>query len=178
MFKKLLLLSLIIGTINIAAFDENMSFPKGTTQGIIINAIYQIGASEKLTLLLVVNDKKIKAQDKEALQWTLDNIKAKFSFFWYCKHELENPKVECISRHVKDLKGQIKYVQLSCFEPLYDLCGKNNIATLFIFKNGLIVHKISCDLLLSNKILPHKKEQDILNQINETYRKALTMADF
>lgn len=178
MLKKLLLLALLTVTLSIQPFHESIKFPKNASQSNIINAIYQIGSSEKLTLVLVVNEKKIRNQDKELLDWIMDNLKSKLPAFWYCKHELENPKIECNSRHSKEENIAIKYILLSCYEPLHDLCDKKNIATLFIFKNGQILHKISSDILLSAKVLANKKEQEIVKIINETFRKAIVAADF
>ena len=175
MLKKITLLALLSLAQNSSYANVGFAFPKGTDQGKIINTIYAVGASEKLTLLLVINDDYIKPKEKEAILWMLENVQYRLSDFWYCQHELEHPEQNCkCMGHKKD---PINYASLSSFEYLTDLCGKAGAPVLFIFKNGQVLHKITRDVLLSNKLLPHEKEQKIIDTITSAYKKALVITD-
>lgn len=154
------------------------SFPlaQGTDQGRIINTIYSVGAAEKLTLLLVINNDYIKPKEKEAVLWMLENVQYRLADFSYCQHELEHPEHSC--RCMGHKKDPIHYAYLTSFEYLTDLCGKAGAPVLFIFKNGQVLHKITRDVLLSSKLLPHEKEQKIIDTITTAYKKALVVTDF
>lgn len=176
MIKKMTLLALL-SLVQITA-NAITSFPlaRGTDQGRIINTIYSVGAAEKLTLLLVINDDYIKPKEKEAILWMLENVQYRLSDFWYCQHELEHPEQNC--KCMSHKKDPINYAYLTSFEYLTDLCGKAGAPVLFIFKNGQVLHKIPRDVLLSNKLLPHEKEQKIIDTITSAYKKALVSTDF
>jgi hypothetical protein len=176
MIKKIALLGLFVLAQCSAHPDENFAFPKGTDQSKIINTIYAIAGNEKLTLLLVINDDYIKPKEREALEWMLENIQYRLSDFWYCQHELNHSELSC--KCVNHKKDAIRYACLSSFEYLTDLCGKAGAPVLFVFKSGQILHKITRDVLLSNKLLSHEKEQKIIDSITTAYKKALVITDF
>lgn len=174
MFKKLLLLTIASLSLSNNIHAATWTFPQKTDQSVIINTIYSVGASEKLTVLVVVNEKNIKDYEKDGLAWMMDNIKNRLGDFWYCEHLWDDPKCSCKSI---GKTNHLNYAQISSFEALSDLCGKNGAPVLFILKNGLILNKISRDVLLSTKMYANEKEQMIINIINETYRKALTRSE-
>jgi len=174
MFKKLLLVTLTAGALSNSSNAATWSFPQKTDQSVIINTIYSVGASEKLTVLVVVNENYIKGKEKDGLTWMIDNVKNRLGDFWYCEHLWDDANCTCKS---VGKTVHINYAQISSFEPLSDLCGKAGAPVLFILKNGLILNKITRDVLLSTKMYAHEKEQMIIDIINETYRKSLTRAE-
>lgn len=171
-----MLLVLVTFASSIQATLTGFSFPQGTDQGKIINTIYSVGASDKFTLLLVVNDGYIKSKEKEAIGWMLENVQYRLSNFVYCEHELQHPELYC--KCMMHKSTAIKYAYIDSFEYLADLCGKAGAPVLFIFKNGQVLHKITRDILLSNKLLAHEKEQKIIETVIGVYKKALVVTDF
>lgn len=176
MLKKISLVSLLAFAPSIHATLTGFSFPRGTDQGKVINTIYSVGASDKLTLLLVINDDYIKPKEKEALGWMLENVQHRLADFVFCEHELAHPELQC--KCMAHKKNHLKYAYIDSFEYLADLCGKAGAPVLFIFKNGQVLHKITRDILLSNKILAHEKEQKIIETVVSVYKKALAVTDF
>lgn len=175
MIKKITLLALLSLMQTTANAITGFPLAQGADQGRIINTIYSVGAAEKLTLLLVINNDYIKPKEKEAILWMLENVQYRLSDFLYCQHELEHPEHSC--KCIGHKKDPIHYAYLTSFEYLTDLCGKAGAPVLFIFKNGQVLHKITRDVLLSNKLLPHEKEQKIIDTITIAYKKALVTTD-